>query len=296
MGQFAYGGRCPDAEEWGARMEIFKALRGAAVATCIALGLLAVAASGAMAASPIFLCIGTKAGQGVKSGGTEGKCPLPTEKVTFNKVALPSEESEQQKLLAILPYIKYVASGVGGKPTIQFSGANLQVVSGLSSEEAVNGAGNLIVGNDELPGAQTGSNNLMLGYGQTYTSFGSLLGGYANIATGPLSVVFGAGNNVTHESSSVTGGTGNEASAYGSTVSGGFLNKATNYHATVSGGQENIASGASDSVSAGRENTASGEWDSVSGGKHNEARGLYTSVYGSSNEAIGFENGFLPHW
>lgn len=98
------------------------------VAAGLAMSLRLMTASGAFAASPICLCIGTKATQGVKSGGTEGKCPLPTKTVTYDKVALPSEEAEQQKLLSILPYVKYVASGVGGKPTVQVSGANLQIL------------------------------------------------------------------------------------------------------------------------------------------------------------------------
>jgi hypothetical protein len=102
-------------------MNGFKALRGMAVVGGLAMSLALVLASGAMASSTITLCLTEKAGA-AKSGGVEGKCPLPTEKVKYTKVALPKEESEQQKLLAILPYIKYVASGVGGKPTIQVLG------------------------------------------------------------------------------------------------------------------------------------------------------------------------------
>ncbi len=36
-------------------------------------------------------------------------------------------KSEQETLKSILPYVKYVATGVGGKPTIQFSGANVHI-------------------------------------------------------------------------------------------------------------------------------------------------------------------------
>jgi hypothetical protein len=44
-------------------------------------------------------------------------------------------KSEQETLKSILPYIKFVASGVGGKPTIQISGANVQIVNGEVSTE-----------------------------------------------------------------------------------------------------------------------------------------------------------------
>ena len=47
----------------------------------------------------------------------------------------------------------------GGKPTIQISGANLQLVNGSGSTETLNGAGNLVIGYDEMPGTQTGSHN-----------------------------------------------------------------------------------------------------------------------------------------
>ena len=40
------------------------------------------------------------------------------------------ESTELATLRGILPYIKFVPAGVGGKPTIQFSGANVQIVSG----------------------------------------------------------------------------------------------------------------------------------------------------------------------
>jgi len=45
-------------------------------------------------------------------------------------------KSEQETLTSILPYIKYIASGVGGKPTIQISGANVQILNGEVSTEA----------------------------------------------------------------------------------------------------------------------------------------------------------------
>jgi hypothetical protein len=65
---------------------------------------------------------------GRQIGRDRREMPLPTKTVTYDKVALPCEEAEQQKLLSILPYVKYVASGVGGKPTVQVSGANLQIL------------------------------------------------------------------------------------------------------------------------------------------------------------------------
>jgi hypothetical protein len=44
-------------------------------------------------------------------------------------------------LKSIVPYMKYVASGVGGKPTIQFSGVNVQIVNGKGKTAIVDGVG-----------------------------------------------------------------------------------------------------------------------------------------------------------
>ncbi len=276
-------------------MSMFKGLRGVAVAACAAVGLLALA--GAASAAPIYLCLAEKAGT-AKSGGLEGKCPLPTAKVKYAKVALPSEESEQQKLLAILPYIKYVGSGVGGKPTIQFSGVNVQIVNGAGQTTSTNGAGNLVIGYDETSGpgscegggggspVQTGSHNVILGTNQRYTSYGAILGGYCNLSTGPGELLAGSVNAAEGEGStisggrfnstggahaSVGGGAGNLASGLGASISGGFSGQATGEYASVSGGNSGYAEGKFSAVSGGRENSATSEASSVSGGEGNTA-------------------------
>src|ERR1700733_14711988 len=91
----------------------------AAVASCWAVGV-----SGAAAATA-WECVPAHAGQPVTSGGTGGSpsCSRGT------PVLGPT----------------YVASGVGGKPTVEFSAVNVQIVSGSGSTSAtVNGRGNLV--------------------------------------------------------------------------------------------------------------------------------------------------------
>ena len=120
--------------------------------------------------------------------------------------------------------------------TLQFSGINLQVVSGSGKTDGtVNGKGNLIVGYDEpglcndsgLPGttcrsdadcgafpasscvigAKTGSHNLVVGAAHGYSSYGGLVAGELNVVSGPYA--------------SVTGGSFDTASGTGASVSGG---------------------------------------------------------------------------
>lgn len=106
--------------------------------------------------------------------------------------------------------------------TLKFSGMNVQILSGSGSTDGpVNGLGNLLIGYNESPGTQTGSNNLVLGDGQTFTSYGGIIAGQNNVLSGPLADVFGDGNSATGNAASVTGGANNTASGPGSSILGG---------------------------------------------------------------------------
>ena len=143
--------------------------------------------------------------------------------------------------------------------TVLISGANLQVVSGEGSSYApVNGAGNIIIGYNEDNGDdKTGSHNLVVGEGHSYTSFGGIVLGY--------------NNNILGACSSVTGGYGNTASGVYSSISGGYVNTAAGSYSSVSGGYQNVSAGSTSSVAGGRSNTAYETHSSVAGGAYNAA-------------------------
>src|SRR6202035_644222 len=114
--------------------------------------------------------------------GPKGETGLSTGEVTLLK--------------NILPHIKFVESGIGKKPTVQFFGVNVQIVNGLGKTETINGAGNLVIGYDEnasLP--QTGSHDLILGEQETFTSYGGIVSGIKNTITAPFASVTGGGGN-----------------------------------------------------------------------------------------------------
>ena len=141
------------------------------------MGVLGGVASAAEAVTPGWECVPTTAGQAVTSGGT-GATPACS---SGTAVLAPT----------------YVSAGVGGKPTVRFSTVNVQVVSGAGSTgAAVNGEGNLIVGYAENPlhYAQTGSNDLVLGADNGWSSYGEVVGGHANQATGAYAAAVGASN------------------------------------------------------------------------------------------------------
>jgi hypothetical protein len=237
-------------------------------------------------ASASTLCLQLKANGAIKGPTTVGG---NTCKGGYEKIELPPA-AQLETLNKVLPHMKYVESGIGGKPTIQFSGVNVQVVNGAGKTATTNGTGNLAIGYDENPKEQTGSHDLVLGEEQTFTSFGGIVAGRRNIISGEFASVSGGfGNNASGEFASVSGGESNTASAIMSSVSGGGSNTASFKEASVSGGFSNVASGENASVSGGLNNKASTFFASVSGGDLNRASGNTTPWVGGgfSNNASG---------
>ena len=197
------------------------------------------------------------------------------------------------------------------------NGMNLQVVNGMGATDTGatdtlgGGLGNVIVGYDEpysdtfVPNCEdahgfgncvkTGSHNLIVGSGQSYSSWGGLLGGTNNAVVGEFASVTGGGRNTASGlAASVSGGVDNEASGVVAAVSGGNGNLASGSFSAVSGGSFNLADGRSAVVSGGRNNTATGPATTtggntvVSGGRDNIASGFTSVVSGGlSNEAVG---------
>jgi hypothetical protein len=289
-------------------MSSFGILRAGA-ALVVSLSILLMACSGAYAAGGVRLCIpeaegaatvtptkgACAAGYKLDELGAEGKeGPAGKEGKEGTFAGLTSADKET--LLAVLPYIKFVKEGIDKKSTIQFSGVNIQVLSGAAKEAELNGLGNLVIGLNEEPGTQTGSNNLVLGtIKQSFTSYGGLLAGQHNTTSGAGAAVGGGEHNYAKGSgASVSGGEYGTASGVRSSVSGGYDNLASDEGASVSGGQVNVASGLGSSVSGGIVNEASGTGSWVSGGAESKASGMFSSVSGGVlNSASGFGSSVL---
>ena len=253
-------------------------------------------AGGALASS-VSLCVPSRAGQAVTSGGpSPGRCNAGT------KVALPAGNADQQTLISILPYIKFVPSGIAAKPTIKFHGANVQIVNGTGLTESVNGRGNLVLGYDEHSSfnPQMSSHDLILGQNHSFTGYAQLIAGFQNTASGDYATVLGDTNAASGRYASVTGGQFNSAQHTASSVTGGELNNAYASYSSVTGGEFNEATDPDSAILGGCKNltgTGSNGWiaecdpaDTVSGGVTNKAGGSGASVSGGiSNNAVGFE-------
>ena len=157
-----------------------------------------------------------------------------TQLLTTQAELLTTQTELQQTIAEQQAYIAQLQQHVSvSDETVLISGANLQVVSGEGNTDApVNGTGNIIIGYDEDSFSGTsdksGSHNLVVGYGHTYSSFGGIVVGYNNSITGHFS--------------SVSGGIDNTASGYYSSVLGGYDNTAFGDYSSVSGGFGEISS------------------------------------------------------
>jgi hypothetical protein len=162
--------------------------------------------------------------------------------------------------------------------TLRLSGLNLRLDSGAGSTDApVNGLGNLFIGDNGSPGVQTGSNNLVIGDGQTFTSYGGLVAGTKNTIQAP--------------SASVTGGTNNVASGSSSAVGGGELNSAAGQASFIGGGCDNVAGSGpligvgcsftdDQAVLGGIANMAPGDASGAVGGTENTVTGAFGAAIG----------------
>jgi hypothetical protein len=117
---------------------------------------------------------------------------------------------------------------------------------------------------------------------QVTANFGTVGGGFDNIASGVQSTVGGGERNTASGgSSTVAGGRINTASAFTSTVGGGTQNTASgNAESTVAGGRQNVASGDLSTVSGGQQNDSSGSGATVPGGALNDAGGDFSFAAG----------------
>lgn len=203
--------------------------------------------------------------------------------------AFAALQADHAALTARVTELEALLAGVSREtvdqhPTLRFSDMNVQIVNGTGTTAGdPNGRGNLIIGySAQQPGApaasisRAGSHYLIVGDEHAWRSYGGIVAGRRNTASGAWATVSGGSHNsATGESASVTGGYNNLASGHYSSASGGRSNTTSGYYSSVSGGRNNTASGNPGApwwvgdftaVSGGSGNTASGEASSILGG------------------------------
>ena len=211
--------------------------------------------------------------------------------------ALPAGTAQEQGLAQRVAALEVLLKPFSRERNEVFiTGANLHIRNGLGSTDCFdeqvneipgcpNGLGNLIVGYNEPfvlgENIRTGSHNVVVGEGHSFSRFGGLVVGRFNTISGVLAAVSGGEfNTASGPGAVVSGGVSNTASGNNSAVGGGVENTASGDFVVISGGQFNTASGFAAVVGGGNNNTASGGWSTVSGGQSNTASGNFASVSG----------------
>ncbi len=244
-----------------------------------------------------------RSNNGIGMESKEASGFIPTLHVVYDTI---TETLEQR-----VAYLEQLLAGVTrNNNNIHFSGVNVHIDNGLGAtngnpeepdsinpdDTSVNGLGNLIVGyNEPFPSSEfndkSGSHNVIIGHGHSYSSFGGTTVGQDNRILAPYtSVTGGIRNRAGGEYSSVSGGSGNWALAKGSSISGGSDNliQNTGEYASISGGSYHEATGENSSISGGVLNTAHGENSSITGGRSGITRGYNSTVSGGfANTANG---------
>lgn len=183
--------------------------------------------------------------------------------------------TKQEEQLLQMFEIQQQPDGLGGTvTTVVLSGVNLQVVNGAGATSTANGAGNIILGYNELGNYQgdvrTGSHFLIYGTEANYTGGGGLIGGSQNaVGASGGAILGGSGNRIEDFAlgASIAGGSGNRVSGMGSFVGSGAGNICSALNSAILGGNANRAGeGADVTVSGGSGCAASGFASSMSGG------------------------------
>ena len=119
---------------------------------------------------------------------------------------------------------------------LTISGVNVHVVDGTGGTASTSGLGNVIVGYN-APSTlyyqeRNGSHNLIVGDANNYNSYGGLVAGQNNDASGPYATVTGGTQNLANGfQSSISGGDNNLDGGKSAVVSGGYGNKAKSIYA-----------------------------------------------------------------
>jgi hypothetical protein len=213
-------------------------------------------------------------------------------------IAQPSATELQEqvdKLRARVDELERILEGVTrDADDLVIAGANLHIRNGSGKTYAKNGKGNLIIGYNEPIEAvnsedRSGSHNLVIGQGHSYSGASGLISGYDNNVSGSYSVVLSGVRNTARRSGAVViGGIANASDSAHGVVVGGELNIANDVASVVVGGSYNVTAGRNSSVSGGSFNHAEGYSSSINGGYSNIAEAMYASVNGGGyNNAAG---------
>ena len=148
-------------------------------------------------------------------------------------VFIPNPESSPNERIAYLEaevkrLSELLKDVTKSNDTMIFNNMNVQILNGSGNTESANGRGNLIVGYNSGGSSRSGSHNVVVGSKNSYSSYGGVIAGSGNTASGKFtSVIGGASNTAQGDHSVVVGGEKNNASGAFAIIAGGVQRSAT---------------------------------------------------------------------
>jgi hypothetical protein len=208
------------------------------------LGAFTAVAVAAPAEAGTYICVPTTAGAAIVSGGTSGTCAWGS-----TTVQMPSAAADQQTLISMLPYMSFTPTGIGSKPTITITGANLRMLHTTAAVNGKDGTGNIVLGggsSNYQSASLTGSENLIVGWYHQWTNDNNIVGGIQNKAQGFGGLIGGALN--------TSGASANDVALFG------YQNKANGNVSSAVGGSNNTTAGDYSTVSGGNGRTIAAKY------------------------------------
>jgi hypothetical protein len=164
-----------------------------------------------------------------------------------------------------------------------FRDTNVFIQNGASATGVLNGKGNLVIGYNLTTGAldRSGSHNLIIGDGHTYTGHSGVAAGIDHqIKANFNAAIGGIGSRIEGEYASALGGQYNHVSGQYAIAVGGKSNTANGANSATIGGQDNITGGLFSTAAGGQSNTVTGDYSTVAGGSMNTIEGDSATVAG----------------
>lgn len=173
---------------------------------------------------------------------------------------------------------------------------NMRIIPNDGSNDASVLGGNLANGKLSFVEGATisgGGRTDPAAYNFVHGSFGTVGGGFGNIAETQGTVAGGGNNHAEASSSAVGGGYGNVTEENYSTIAGGLNNNAEGQYSSIAGGQGNHTGGDWAAVGGGDSNDAQGDYSTIIGGDTNTAHGDGATAAGGRRNQAGASYSFV---
>ena len=211
-------------------------------------------------------------------------------RTTSTEAEIADIDDHVERAEQLLTYVSVNDTG-----DVTFTGTNVLIQNGSEETTMANEKGNLIIGYNATSSGgleRTGSHNLIIGDGHSFTSTGGLITGDGNTLSGANSaIIAGSGHTVSGATASAISGANNTVLQTGAVAAGGQFNTLSGAWSAAIAGTLHDISGHYSAVLGGHTGTISGERGALVGGYLGQVTANQATVLGGhsvmATEAFG---------